>query len=93
MDINFKAVFLACQVFGKYFVERGRPASIINLGSISGLNPLSRVFSYSASKGAVIGMTLPMARDCSGIAAFPAVPHRPRSCGGRAQCRATASAS
>ncbi len=63
MDINFKAVFLACQVFGKYFVERGEPASIINLGSISGLNPLSRVFSYSASKGAVHNLSKNLARE------------------------------
>ena len=63
MNINFKAVFLACQVFGKYFVDRGRPASIINLGSISGLNPLSRVFSYSASKGAVHNLSKNLARE------------------------------
>ena len=63
MDINFKAVFLACQVFGKYFVERGRAASIINIGSISGLNPLSRVFSYSASKGAVHNLSKNLARE------------------------------
>src|SRR6476620_10420556 len=40
MDTNLAAIFRACQVFGKYFVESARPASIINLGSISGLNPL-----------------------------------------------------
>ena len=62
MNINFKAVFLACQVL-KYFVDRGRPASIINLGSISGLNPLSRVFSYSASKGAVHNLSKNLARE------------------------------
>src|SRR5690606_20339819 len=53
MGINTKGVFLACQVFGKYFVEQKVPASIINLGSMSGLMPLSRVFTYSMSKGAV----------------------------------------
>jgi NAD(P)-dependent dehydrogenase (short-subunit alcohol dehydrogenase family) len=36
MNINTKGVFLACQVFGKYFVENKVPASIINLGSMSG---------------------------------------------------------
>ena len=63
MDVNFKAVFLACQIFGKYFVERGKPANIINLGSISGLNPLSRVFTYSASKGAVHNLSKNLARE------------------------------
>jgi NAD(P)-dependent dehydrogenase (short-subunit alcohol dehydrogenase family) len=40
-----------------------RPASIINLGSISGLNPLSRVFTYSASKAAVHNLTRNLARE------------------------------
>ena len=51
--VNTKAVFLACQVFGKYFIDSGVAASIINVGSMSGLIPLSRVFTYSMSKAAV----------------------------------------
>ena len=54
LAVNFKAVFRSCQVFGEYFVERAREqgtgASIINVGSLSGLMPLSRVFTYSAAK-------------------------------------------
>src|SRR5262245_30798689 len=53
LRVNLKGVFLGCQVFGKYLVERGEGGSVINLGSMSGLVPLSRVFSYSASKAAV----------------------------------------
>lgn len=63
LDTNLSAVFRACQVFGKHFVENGHPASIINLGSISGLNPLSRVFTYSASKAAVHNLTRNLARE------------------------------
>jgi len=63
MDTNLAAIFRACQVFGKYFVENNQPASIINLGSISGLNPLSRVFTYSASKAAVHNLTRNLARE------------------------------
>lgn len=63
MNLNFKAVYLSCQVFGRYFVENEIPASIINLGSISGLNPLSRVFTYSASKGAVHNLSKNLARE------------------------------
>jgi NAD(P)-dependent dehydrogenase (short-subunit alcohol dehydrogenase family) len=63
MNINTKAVFLACQVFGKYFVENKIPASIINLGSMSGLIPLSRVFTYSMSKGAVHNLSKNLARE------------------------------
>ena len=63
MGINTKGVFLACQVFGKYFVENKVPASIINLGSMSGLLPLSRVFTYSMSKGAVHNLSKNLARE------------------------------
>lgn len=63
MDINTKAVFLACQVFGKYFVENKVAASIVNLGSMSGLIPLSRVFTYSMSKGAVHNLSKNLARE------------------------------
>ena len=58
-----KAVFLACQTFGKHMVERGEGGSIINVGSISGLNPLSRVFTYSATKGAVHNLSKNLARE------------------------------
>jgi len=63
MDINVKGVFLGCQVFGKYLVERGAGGSIINLGSMSGLIPLSRVFTYSASKAAVHNLSKNLARE------------------------------
>ena len=65
--VNTKAVFLACQVFGAYFVERARMegtgASIVNVGSMSGLTPLSRVFTYSASKAAVHNISKNLARE------------------------------
>jgi NAD(P)-dependent dehydrogenase (short-subunit alcohol dehydrogenase family) len=63
MNINTKAVVLACQVFGKYFVEEQVPGSIINLGSMSGLLPLSRVFTYSMSKAAVHNLSKNLARE------------------------------
>ena len=63
IDTNLTSIFRACQVFGQYFVDEMRPASIINLGSISGLNPLSRVFTYSASKAAVHNLTRNLARE------------------------------
>ncbi len=63
IDTNLSAVFRSCQVFGSYFIEEGRTASIINLGSISGLSPLSRVFTYSLSKAAVHNLTRNLARE------------------------------
>lgn len=63
LRVNVKGVFLGCQVFGQYLVERGQGGSIINLGSMSGIVPLSRVITYSASKGAVHNLTLNLARE------------------------------
>lgn len=61
--VNLKSVFLACQVFGKHLVEAGQGGSIINIGSISGLGPLSRVFTYSATKAAVHNLSKNLARE------------------------------
>jgi NAD(P)-dependent dehydrogenase (short-subunit alcohol dehydrogenase family) len=63
VDTNLKALFLSCQVFGRYFLEKNRPGSIINLGSMSGLTPLSRVFTYSATKAAVHNLSKNLARE------------------------------
>lgn len=68
--VNLKGVFLGCQVFGRYLVERGKGGSIINLGSMSGLIPLSRVFTYSATKAAVHNLSKNLAREWA--------PHRVR---------------
>jgi NAD(P)-dependent dehydrogenase (short-subunit alcohol dehydrogenase family) len=44
-------------------VEAGGPASVINVGSLSGLIPLSRVFTYSATKAAVHNLSKNLARE------------------------------
>jgi NAD(P)-dependent dehydrogenase (short-subunit alcohol dehydrogenase family) len=62
MTVNFKGLVFACQVFGKHMVARNS-GSIINLGSASGLLPLSRVFTYSASKAAVHNLSKNLARE------------------------------
>ncbi len=61
--VNTRAVFLACQVFGKYFLDNGLSASIINIGSMSAITPLSKVFSYSMSKAAVHNISRNLARE------------------------------
>lgn len=63
IDINLAGVLRGCQSFASYFLENQIQGSIINLGSISGLNPLSRVFTYSASKGAVHNLSRNLARE------------------------------
>lgn len=62
MAINLKAVFLACQVFGKHMVEAGG-GSIVNIGSVTSHLPLSRVFAYAASKAGVVNLTRNIAQD------------------------------
>ncbi len=63
LQTNTKAVFVACQVFGAYFLEKEIPASIINIGSMSGVTPLSRVFTYSMTKAAVHNLSKNLARE------------------------------
>ncbi len=62
ITVNLKGLILGCQIFGKHMVEQ-KSGSIINLGSASGLNPLSRVFTYSASKAAVHNISKNLARE------------------------------
>lgn len=62
LDINLGAILRSCQIFGKHMLEQGG-GSIINIGSISGLGPLSRVFTYSASKAAVHNLSKNLARE------------------------------
>lgn len=62
ITVNLKGLVLACQIFGKHMVEKAS-GSIINVGSASGLTPLSRVFTYSASKAAVHNLSKNLARE------------------------------
>jgi NAD(P)-dependent dehydrogenase (short-subunit alcohol dehydrogenase family) len=61
--VNLKGVFFGCQVFGKHLVEAGNGGSIINIGSMAAVVPLSRVFTYSATKSAVQNLSLNLARE------------------------------
>jgi NAD(P)-dependent dehydrogenase (short-subunit alcohol dehydrogenase family) len=63
LDVNVKSVFLGCQVFGAHLVSAGHGGSIINLGSMSALTPLSRVFTYSLTKAAVHNLSKNLARE------------------------------
>lgn len=62
-DLNLVGgVLLPCQVFGQAMVAN-RKGSIINIASMSGMIPLSRVVAYSAAKAAVINLTQFLARE------------------------------
>ena len=59
---NLFATHLGCQIFGKHMVEAGGGA-ILNIGSVTSYRPLSRVFTYSATKAAVLNLTQNVARE------------------------------
>lgn len=62
-DLNLVGgVLLPCQVFGETMLQAGS-GSIINIASMAGMIPLSRVVAYSAAKAAVINLTQFLARE------------------------------
>lgn len=62
-DLNLVGgVLLPSQVFGAAMLGQGK-GSIINIASMSGMIPLSRVVAYSAAKAAVINLTQFLARE------------------------------
>jgi NAD(P)-dependent dehydrogenase (short-subunit alcohol dehydrogenase family) len=62
-DLNLiGGTLLPCQIFGETMLGAGR-GSIINIASMAGMTPLSRVVAYSAAKAAVINLTQFLARE------------------------------
>lgn len=62
-DLNLVGgALLPSQVFGEVMLARGS-GSIINIASMAGMIPLSRVVAYSAAKAAVINLTMFLARE------------------------------
>jgi NAD(P)-dependent dehydrogenase (short-subunit alcohol dehydrogenase family) len=55
-DLNLLGTILPSQVFGKHFAEKKR-GIILNIASMAGIRPLSRVFAYSAAKAGVANFT------------------------------------
>ena len=67
LSINLSGVRLGCQVFGGAMLADGGGGSIINIASLSGITALSRVFTYSATKAAVINLTQNLAREWAAV--------------------------
>lgn len=63
LNVNVRSVKIACQIFGQDMLDRGTEASIINIASVSSELPLSRVFTYSVSKAAVLSLSRNLARE------------------------------
>ena len=62
-DLNLVGgALLPAQVFAPAMIDAG-VGSIINIASMSGIIPLSRVVAYSAAKAAVINLTMWLARE------------------------------
>ena len=62
-DLNLVGgVLLPCQIFAETMLLQGA-GSVINIASLSGMTPLSRVVAYSAAKAAVLNLTQFLARE------------------------------
>jgi NAD(P)-dependent dehydrogenase (short-subunit alcohol dehydrogenase family) len=62
-DLNLVGgALLPSQVFGEAMLQTGQ-GSIINIASVAGMSPLSRVVAYAAAKAAVLNLTKFLARE------------------------------
>ena len=64
LDINLRAVFQLCQLFGRPMLERGQ-GKIINLASLLSFQGGLTVPAYAASKGAVAQLTKALCNEWS----------------------------
>ncbi len=60
MNVNLRGMVFSCQVFGEDMV-RAKEGSIINISSVASGPPLSKVYTYSASKAGVNSITQSLA--------------------------------
>lgn len=54
--LNLMGTLQSCQVFGRDMVER-KQGCIVNIASMSGIRPLTRIPAYSAAKAAIVNFT------------------------------------
>lgn len=63
MAVNLRGCVSTIQIFSKRMMEQKTGGSIINISSVSSGPPLSRVFTYSASKAGINSITQYLARE------------------------------
>jgi len=64
LDTNVKSMFLVCRAVLRYWLDAGRPGTILNMSSVLAFSPEARHFAthaYAAGKGAIISMSRAMA--------------------------------
>ena len=66
MDVNLRAVFQLCQLFGRPMLERGA-GKIVNLASLLSFQGGATVPAYAASKGAVAQLTKALCNEWAGL--------------------------
>jgi NAD(P)-dependent dehydrogenase (short-subunit alcohol dehydrogenase family) len=69
-DVNHRAVFFLSQAVARCMVRTDHGGSIVHVASSSAFRPVLGVSAYAGSKGAVVSLTRPMARELA--------PHRIR---------------
>ena len=63
LNVDLKAVHMACQVIGKHWIDNNKKGCIINMSSMAAIRPLSRSFIYSLAKAGLLNLTQNLARE------------------------------
>jgi NAD(P)-dependent dehydrogenase (short-subunit alcohol dehydrogenase family) len=64
LDTNVRGMFLVCRSALQYWLDAGRPGTILNMASVLAFSPQAQHFAahaYAASKGAIVAMSRAMA--------------------------------
>ena len=64
LDTNVRGMFLVCRAALRYWLDAGRPGTILNMSSVLAYSPQAQYFAthaYAASKGAIVSMSRAMA--------------------------------
>lgn len=62
-DVNHRAVFFLTQAVARVMVAKQTRGAIVHVASSSAFRPVLRVSAYAGTKGAVVALTRPMARE------------------------------
>jgi len=63
LRVNLEGTFRATHAIGIALAEQGQGGAVVNISSISGVNPAALQAAYAASKAGVIGFTVGLAFD------------------------------